>query len=40
MAASRWIIVSKLVSVLSLRMATRLNSFNLQKKFSIRCRYL
>jgi len=31
---------AKLVSVLSLRMATRLNSFSLQKKFSIRWRHL
>ncbi len=40
MAAPRWIMAAKLVSVLSLRMATRLNSFSLQKKFSIRCRHL
>lgn len=40
MAAPRWIIAAKLVSVLSLRMATRLNSLSLPKKFSMRCRHL
>lgn len=30
----------KLLSVLSARIAMRLNSLNLQKKFSIRCRHL
>ena len=39
-AAPRWTIAAKLVSVLSLRMATRLNSLSLQKKFSIKCRHL
>ena len=39
-AAQRWIMPAKLASVLSLRMAMRLNSFNLQKKFSMRCRHL
>jgi hypothetical protein len=39
-AAVRLIIASKLVSVLSARMAMRLNSLSLQKKFSIRCRHL
>jgi len=38
--ALRWIMAAKLVSVLSLRMATRLNSFSLPKKFSIRWRHL
>ena len=35
-AAARWIMASKLWSVLSARMAMRLNSLSLQKKFSIR----
>ena len=35
-AAARWIMAWKLWSVLSARMAIRLNSFSLQKKFSIR----
>jgi hypothetical protein len=35
-AATRWIMASKLWSVLSARMAIRLNSLSLQKKFSIR----
>ncbi len=35
-AAVRWIMASKLRSVLSARMAIRLNSLSLQKKFSIR----
>ena len=35
-AAARWIMAAKLWSVLSLRMAIRLNSFSLQKKFSIK----
>ena len=35
-AAARWIIAWKLWSVLSARMAMRLNSLSLQKKFSIR----
>jgi hypothetical protein len=35
-AATRWIIAWKLWSVLSARMAIRLNSLSLQKKFSIR----
>jgi transposase len=35
-AAARWIISRKLRSVLSARMAMRLNSLSLQKKFSIR----
>jgi len=35
-AAARWIIAWKLWSVLSARMAIRLNSLSLQKKFSIR----
>lgn len=35
-AAARWIMAAKLRSVLSLRMAIRLNSFSLPKKFSIR----
>src|SRR5436309_14039162 len=39
-AAVRLIIASKLRSVLSARMAIRLNSLSLQKKFSIRCRHL
>ena len=39
-AAPRWIIAAKLVSVLSLRIATRLNSLSLPKKFSIKCRHL
>jgi hypothetical protein len=39
-AAERWIIAPKLASVLSLRMAMRLNSLSLQKKFSTRCRHL
>jgi Transposase DDE domain len=39
-AAPRKIMAAKLVSVLSLRMAMRLNSFSLQKKFSIRWRHL
>jgi len=38
--AARLIIASKLVSVLSARIAIRLNSLSLQKKFSIRCRHL
>jgi hypothetical protein len=39
-AAARWIIAWKLRSVLSARMAIRLNSLSLQKKFSIRWRHL
>ena len=39
-AAERWIMAEKLRSVLSLRMAMRLNSLSLQKKFSMRCRHL
>ncbi len=39
-AAARWIIAEKLWSVLSLRMAMRLNSLSLPKKFSIRWRHL
>ena len=39
-AAARWIMASKLWSVLSARMAMRLNSLSLQKKFSIRWRHL
>ena len=39
-AAARWIMAEKLRSVLSLRMAMRLNSLSLQKKFSMRCRHL
>src|SRR5882762_10743820 len=39
-AAARWIMEAKLWSVLSARMAIRLNSFSLPKKFSIRCRHL
>ncbi|WP_339156947.1 IS66 family transposase [Bradyrhizobium sp. 2S1] len=39
-AAVRLIMASKLISVLSARMAIRLNSLSLQKKFSIRCRHL
>lgn len=39
-AEPRYIMAAKLVSVLQLRMATRLNSFNLPKKFSMRCRHL
>lgn len=39
-AAQRWIIAPKLASVLSLRMAMRLNSLSLHKKFSMRCRHL
>ena len=35
-AAARWIFAAKLWSVLSARMAMRLNSLSLQKKFSIR----
>src|SRR5713101_1125825 len=35
-AATRWIMAWKLWSVLSARMAMRLNSLSLQKKFSIR----
>ena len=35
-AATRWIMAWKLWSVLSARMAIRLNSLSLQKKFSIR----
>ena len=35
-AAARWMMASKLWSVLSARMAMRLNSLSLQKKFSIR----
>jgi hypothetical protein len=35
-AAAMWIIAVKLVSVLLARMAMRLNSLSLQKKFSIR----
>jgi hypothetical protein len=39
-AAARWIMAAKLWSVLSLRMAMRLNSFKRQKKFSIKYRHL
>jgi spore maturation protein SpmB len=39
-AAAAWIIAAKLVSVLHARMAIRLNSLSLAKKFSIRCRHL
>ena len=35
-AAASWMMAVKLVSVLSARMAMRLNSLSLQKKFSIR----
>ena len=35
-AAARWMMAWKLWSVLSARMAMRLNSLSLQKKFSIR----
>jgi hypothetical protein len=35
-AAARWMIAVKLESVLSARMAIRLNSLSLPKKFSIR----
>jgi len=35
-AAARWIMALKLWSVLSARMAMRLNSLSLQKKFSMR----
>ena len=35
-AAARWMMALKLWSVLSARMAMRLNSLSLQKKFSIR----
>ena len=38
--AARWIIAAKLLSVLSLRIAIRLNSLSLQKKFSIKWRHL
>ena len=38
--AARWIIAAKLVSVLSLRIAIRLNSLSLPKKFSIKWRHL
>ena len=39
-AAARQIHASKLRSVLQARMAMRLNSLSLQKKFSMRCRHL
>jgi hypothetical protein len=39
-AAARWIMEAKLWSVLSARMAMRLNSLSLPKKFSMRCRHL
>ena len=39
-AAARWMMAAKLWSVLSARMAMRLNSLSLQKKFSIRWRHL
>src|SRR4051794_1979505 len=39
-AAARWIMAAKLGSVLSLRIAMRLNSFSLPKKFSIRWRHV
>src|SRR5260370_28648896 len=39
-AATRWIMAWKLWSVLSARMAMRLNSLSLQQKFSIRWRHL
>ena len=39
-AAARWIMAAKLWSVLSARMAMRLNSLSLQKKFSMRWRHL
>jgi len=35
-AAARWMMALKLLSVLSARMAIRLNSLSLQKKFSMR----
>ncbi len=40
MAEARLIMALKLWSVLQARMAIRLNSLSLQKKFSIRCRHL
>ena len=39
-AAARLTIAPKLWSVLSLRLAMRLNPFSFQKKFSTRCRHL
>jgi hypothetical protein len=39
-AAAMYIMLEKLLSVLSLRMAMRLYSLSLQKKFSIKCRHL
>jgi len=39
-AATRWIMARKLLSVLSARIAMRLNSLSLQKKFSMRWRHL
>src|SRR6266404_317986 len=39
-AAAKWIIEAKLWSVLSARIAMRLNSLSLAKKFSMRCRHL
>lgn len=39
-AVARWIMAEKLWSVLSERIAMRLNALSLQKKFSIKLRHL
>lgn len=40
MAAARWMADEKLLSVLSVHIAMRLNSSSLRKKFSMRWRHL